>query len=75
GTATTLSLTRTFTYAMNDTLDIITASAITGTFVGLPDNTTFNVSGQMFRINYLQGVVRLTATSATPVTLQEFSAE
>ena len=75
GTATTLSAARGFDYALNDTLDIITATSITGTFAGLPDNTTFSIAGQMFKINYLTTAVRLTATAPVPVTLQEFSAE
>jgi hypothetical protein len=58
-----------------DTFTIVQAGALTGTFSGHPDNSTFSASGQLLRINYTATSVVLTALGPVPVELQSFSLE
>jgi autotransporter-associated beta strand protein len=56
-----LELTRGFSAADGETFTIIHCTGgVRGTFAGLPDNATFGINGQEFRINYTADGVILT---------------
>jgi fibronectin-binding autotransporter adhesin len=76
GAATTLTVTHFggFTPALNNSFTIIDndgADPVTGTFVGMAENSTFTVAGYTYRINYNAGdgndvVLTVTAVPALP---------
>jgi len=50
--------------AMNDTFTIVSATGtLSGTFAGLPDNTTFCLAGATLRVNYTTTAATLTVVS------------
>ena len=53
---------------VGDVFTIITGSAVTGQFAGLPDGSTIVVAGTTFRINYTGTAVTLTVVSTATTT-------
>lgn len=59
-----------FVASTGDTFTILTSTnGLTGTFAGLPDDSTLTVNGQAFRINYSPNAVTLTRTASATTTV------
>jgi autotransporter-associated beta strand protein len=55
-------------------MPLVSTGAITGTFSGLPDNSTLTLSGRNLRVNYQPNDVLLTLTSVNSITTVTSSA-
>ena len=63
-----LNLAGTFTSALGDVFTIVKAASVTGTFDGLPQNTSIPLNGRALVVSYTPGTVTLTDTFVVTVT-------